>query len=67
LSLVKQHLAGKMSACLSANEWKSLPEKWSSVSVQSQAWSLATIVEVFYALANKVLGKVIDIDIIGLW
>jgi len=59
VSLVKRHL-GKMSACLSGNEWKSLPELTNKngqvcpFSCESQAWSLATIVEVFYELANLV-------------
>ena len=60
ISVVKQHL-GKLSACLNANEWKSLPELTNkngeecTFSCSSQAWSLATIIEVFYDLADIVV------------
>ena len=60
ISAVKQHL-GKLSACLNANEWKSLPELTNkngeecTFSCSSQAWSLATIIEVFYDLAEIVV------------
>ena len=58
ISLIKRHL-GKLHECINSNDWKSLPELTNNngeecyYSCSSQAWSLATILEVFYDLAQS--------------
>jgi glycogen debranching enzyme len=57
LEMVKKHL-GKLYDSLQSTDWKSLPELTNKngescyYSCPSQAWSLATTLEVFYDLAN---------------
>lgn len=57
LKLVKKHL-GKMYERMNSNDWKSLPELTNKNgeecyhSCSAQAWSVATIIEVFYDLAK---------------